>query len=657
LTSNVAICEQNSENEVLLGALVYTNHVMPDHDFVRRYNLNINVSDAPHNTTIHQSKYIKDAWLSFLTIMSSVWHNGSLLSRPEISTLCEYDYRIQLPPDYEAIAWPETDEGDCKRTYELTHQSQILRILANENQVGEGKYAQIIVPEDANITAELELQAKVKIDHWHWYTWCCQKSGECERWCHECRFHHTQNDPDNVEINETKEVELFTTSPFADLKITNKYYNISRGRYFARNYSFFRLNFNNSFIEEQKYYYDVVFDKKPYYFITLKAHAYNSSRQRNIIAYNNSFVIKNTVNCSLTAYNHFYNFSSDCDLTLHEESIDELSIEESNADLSFLIFVIIFVLIVYVLYRLARSQLGKIAFIFLVLFLVLPFVHAEAQEDDEECGLTNLAVCLPAKMYDYLLFLLNAPILPLLEAVKRLLTTEVSIDIFQHLWSIIRYILSFFYIFLFMYSGYTFLTSSSNPVKRSQAKDSLRDAFLMIVLIQGSYYIYGILLSVSSMLNNAVLGMIDPHFFMITADNIINIGLEGLLVFTYVTMLFITLLLLCLRYIFVAFGVVLFPLGLFCYFIPPLKSYGRLILNILGVFLFITFINLLIILACSLLIQEQLFENLKIVVMIVCFMIVNYTLILSIKFALTKSANSSIKDDLSQTVKYLARVI
>jgi hypothetical protein len=111
---------------------------------------------------------------------------------------------------------------------------------------------------------------------------------------------------------------------------------------------------------------------------------------------------------------------------------------------------------------------------------------------------------------------------------------------------------------------------------------------------------------------------------------------------------------LVLRYLVVSFGVVLFPVGIFLYFIPPLKGYGKFILNLLGIFIFITFIDLLIILACSKLIEVQLFENIKILVMITCFALVNYTLWLAIKFAMRKSSNVSIKDDIQQAAKYIA---
>jgi len=295
----------------------------------------------------------------------------------------------------------------------------------------------------------------------------------------------------------------------------------------------------------------------------------------------------------------------------------------------------------------------------LILLLLIPLVSSAPVEPAEpiECGITNLAECIPQKMYEYLLVIINAPLLPMLIAIQSLLTTDVSIELFHHLWAVIRYILSFFYIFFFLYSGYIFLLSNANPIKRAQAKDMLKNTFLMIILINGSYYIYDLVLALSSSVNMSLISMIDPHFFMLTADNLANIGLQLIFAFTYAMALFGTMLMLTFRYMVVSLGVVLFPLGLFCFFTPPLKSYGKLILNILGIFIFVTTLHLLIILTGSILLDVAVFENFKILVMIVCFSFINYSLWLAIKFAIKSSTNHSVKEDLGQALKYAALLV
>lgn len=279
---------------------------------------------------------------------------------------------------------------------------------------------------------------------------------------------------------------------------------------------------------------------------------------------------------------------------------------------------------------------------------------AAEEEEEKKCGLTNLASCIPEKLYEYFIGILNLPIKPLLYFIKKLIAEPVSIDIFQGIWVIIIYVLSMFYGLLFIYSGFNFLFSGLDVIRREMAKEWLKNTVIMIVLVQASFYLYDLFLQLVSTMTSAVLTMVDEHFFMITADNIINIGLEFLLVPTYVLVLLITVIILAARYIVVAIGSVFIPIGVFLYFIPPLRSYGKFILHFLGMLSAIVFIDAIIILACSMLIEIPLFENFKIIVMIVCFIIVNITMFLVAKMVIGSSTFDSGRESLSQAAKYIA---
>ena len=300
-------------------------------------------------------------------------------------------------------------------------------------------------------------------------------------------------------------------------------------------------------------------------------------------------------------------------------------------------------------------------FLILVIFALVTFTlnTEEVQASNHTnttCSLTDLPNCLPQAINNYYLQFLNAPLQPLLTIIRTFLTAQVNTSIFIRIHAIVKYILSFFYIFSIIYSGYILLFQSSNPIRRNQAKEILKDTLIMIVLIQGSFYIYNLILNLSSIMNQALLTQIDPQFFLLTTDNIVNFTLQMFFSFTYVIILFITMFLLALRYMLVSFGVIFFPLALFCYFIPPLKSYGKFLLEVLFVFIFITFIDLLIILSCSLLLTIPIFTNFKIIVMINCFLLIIYTLYLAVKFALSRSVSSNLKEDISGAVKYLGMI-
>ncbi|MBW2981752.1 hypothetical protein KY343_02620 [Candidatus Woesearchaeota archaeon] len=298
------------------------------------------------------------------------------------------------------------------------------------------------------------------------------------------------------------------------------------------------------------------------------------------------------------------------------------------------------------------KKILTIILLFLILFPTV--IAAEEEEEPTKCGLTNLASCIPEKLYEYFIGILNLPIKPLLYFIKKLIGEPVSISIFQGVWVIIIYVLSMFYGLLFIYSGFNFLFSGLDVIRREMAKEWLKNTVIMIVIVQASFYLYDLFLQLISTMTSTILTMVDEHFFMITADNIVNIGLEFLLVPSYVFVLLITVVVLVARYVVLAIGAVFVPMGVFLYFIPPLRSYGKFILHFLGMLGAIVFVDAIIILACSMLIEIPLFENFKIVVMIVCFILVNITHLLVAKMVLGSASFDSGRESLAQAAKYIA---
>jgi hypothetical protein len=201
------------------------------------------------------------------------------------------------------------------------------------------------------------------------------------------------------------------------------------------------------------------------------------------------------------------------------------------------------------------------------------------------------------------------------------------------------------------------MISGYDVVKREKAKQWFKNLLIMMVLVQASYFIYSTIIDINSLLTSGVINLVDTHFFMLTADNIINIGLQFFLGIIYVITLLITILILTLRYLIVAIGVVFIPLGIFFYFIPPLQSYGKLILNFLGICIFVTFFDSLVFLAGSKLVELPLFANFKIVVMITAFSISNFLMFYLMFFTALKSAfktGESIAGTVASVAKYFA---
>jgi len=267
------------------------------------------------------------------------------------------------------------------------------------------------------------------------------------------------------------------------------------------------------------------------------------------------------------------------------------------------------------------------------------------------CGITNLGSCLVEKLFEFIIYILNLPVKPLLALINNLIIEPVNISIFASTWSIIVYMLSLFYGILLLVSGFRFLISGYSPEQREKAKRSLMNIIIMMVLIQASFLLYSLILEIVASMTAVIYGQIPSDFFLVTAGNFSNIGLELAMIVPYVLILVTTLIFLALRYIFVGIGVILFAIGIFFYFFEPLEAYGKLIINYLGVLIFLPFFYSIILLASSKFLEVGVFSNMKILVMIGGFALVDLFTIFLTLFVIFKAANSTPVKSVTTVIK------
>src|SRR3989344_383998 len=263
-----------------------------------------------------------------------------------------------------------------------------------------------------------------------------------------------------------------------------------------------------------------------------------------------------------------------------------------------------------------------------------------------DCSILNFTSCLPEKFMEYLLSIINAPFVPLLNLVKDLLAEPVNISLFQSLWVLMIYILSIFYGILVLWAGFNFIISGHDSAKREHAKTWLKNVLIMIVLVQASYFFYELLLEVSARLTLGIIDMINPDFFLLTADSLGSLALELVFGISYLFTLLITIIFLALRYFLVAVGLIFFPFGIFFYFIPFMKSYGKLIINTLMIMIFLPFFQSLILLVVSKMLEVSVFAEFKILVLITSFLLINLVTIFMLVFAIVKSAFALMNTDI-----------
>ena len=232
------------------------------------------------------------------------------------------------------------------------------------------------------------------------------------------------------------------------------------------------------------------------------------------------------------------------------------------------------------------------------------------------CGIDNLGLCLVDALTNGFLGFLSLASAPFLGLIKQFLTENIGINAFLDIWATIVYILSMFYGLFLIWIGLNFIVSGESPEKREKAKSNLKDTIIMMVLIQGSYSLYQLFLGISSALTNVIFSMISTNFFTLPLGSFYNTGFDLFFGIAYVLHLVVVLILVLLRYLFVSFGVVFFPIGIFFYFISPLNKYGKLILNALGVLVFLPFFYSLMFLIGSRLSELSQFSELKSLIMV-----------------------------------------
>ena len=107
-------------------------------------------------------------------------------------------------------------------------------------------------------------------------------------------------------------------------------------------------------------------------------------------------------------------------------------------------------------------------------------------------------------------------------------------------------------------------------------------------------------------------------------------------------MIIITIVFLLLRYAIVSIGVMFFPLAIFAYFIPPIRSYGSLILNFLGTCMFVTFLDAIILVGFGKLIEIPAFANMKMLIMISAFSLINSEMFFLMFFSIIKAGYGAV---------------
>ncbi|MFA5856896.1 MAG: hypothetical protein WC867_06035 [Candidatus Pacearchaeota archaeon] len=316
LNSNLTL----QEKEILISNLDYNNKFFPDHNYIFQRNTNIKIDNPPIGVKNYNGEYVKDAWLSILSVMPSVQYNNDLFVPNQTKLLSAFNYKINAPVNYYSSDYPNTNLGDCKRIYTLIKNESENRVYVNNNYQGSGKLVDLKIESDSIIKSDYLMNVGYNIDHYYWETYCSYyRKGRCRQYSNRCSFNYNEIKQNSILIQDTLNVKYYNNTLIGDIKIIDSYKESNR---ININYSdSFYLNLNNSYYKFNKYSYEINYSKEPYYIQTLKAIDNNQLSSNNIQRSGNDLIIKNINNCKIKAHDFFNIIEKDCFLNVTNVSI------------------------------------------------------------------------------------------------------------------------------------------------------------------------------------------------------------------------------------------------------------------------------------------------------------------------------------------------
>jgi hypothetical protein len=274
----------------------------------------------------------------------------------------------------------------------------------------------------------------------------------------------------------------------------------------------------------------------------------------------------------------------------------------------------------------------------IIIFVILSNLSFAKEDIDSNGFIKNLTTSIENSIKAAVFNILSAPIQPLINTTKELIKINPNLMLFKDLWRMVIYLINSFAFLMIVYSGFIFITNSFDNIKREKSKEILKNSIIILLITNASLFIYQLISEVGSKLSSWAFNLIDIKLFDI---NNYNSSISENLIFIFMLILilgFFIIFLGCL-YIISSLGLVFFPIAIFLYFNEPTKNYGRTILEILLLIIFIPFINSIILAGASRLLEVPFFFTNKIITLILAMFLV---LISFIYFIISISINKKI---------------
>ena len=209
--------------------------------------------------------------------------------------------------------------------------------------------------------------------------------------------------------------------------------------------------------------------------------------------------------------------------------------------------------------------------------------------------LTNLPSCAAEAFFSFIFNGLVLAVQNFMNASFSLLLAVPDVNWFCAPYGAVMGIIESLYTLLIMGLGLFYIVRSTDVEGRLTAKKWLKNLFLMVVLLTFSFPIFQMMLQVNQSIASDLLNQANTNFFSVHSTLsdfvfaiVILIGFVSAAALTFATLL--------IRYLMLPFLLLLFPFSIFFYFIPISEGFGRFLLKLTVLVVFMTSLDALLIL-------------------------------------------------------------
>ena len=209
--------------------------------------------------------------------------------------------------------------------------------------------------------------------------------------------------------------------------------------------------------------------------------------------------------------------------------------------------------------------------------------------------LQNLPACIAESFFNFLFNGLIITVQTLMNTTFSLLLAIPDLNWFCAPYNAVMAILESLYVLLMMGLGLFYIVRSTDVEGRMVAKRWLQGIFLMVVALTFSFYLFKMLIDVNQAIASNMLNQATLDFFSVQASIPYFVFAIVVLIFFVMssTLAFFTLLM---RYLMIPFLLLLFPFSLFFFFMPVTEGFGKFLLKLTCLIVFMTSIDALLIL-------------------------------------------------------------